>query len=257
MVTRRNSNRRHSIGNRRQSHALNHEKWKWLWRHPLTPLLFCIPFSEMPDTTNDRLALNKWTHCSSHMHKESMRRYHLKLGDKSNAGGVVLEGEPSCTHHGTPFTYIGAKVYCHTCKTTGFIAAKGPRLSDRMMGKESALEGDICICECNSPPTMIASQHNSFQEVRSEEKPPAPPPEPVKAQPPAQKHTHRIHAWDSSTGKSLAHQPYIAEMDGGAQQFGHTDENGIVTIETDVPTSFRIHFVFDAPKRNLKPSQGP
>jgi uncharacterized Zn-binding protein involved in type VI secretion len=90
-----------------------------------------------------------------------VQRFLLKKGDKSTAGGVVLEGEERCMHHGTALTYIGAKVYCHTCKTAGFIVAKGPRWPDHMMGKEQALEGDICVCKCDPPPVMIASQRDS------------------------------------------------------------------------------------------------
>ena len=33
------------------------------------------------------------------------------------------------------------------------------------MGKEQALEGDICLCKCDPAPVMIASQNRSFQEI--------------------------------------------------------------------------------------------
>jgi hypothetical protein len=61
-------------------------------------------------------------------------------------------------------TYIGAKVHCPTCKTDGTIAAKGPRWRSSIFGKEQALEGDICLCKCNPPPVMIASQRKGCQE---------------------------------------------------------------------------------------------
>lgn len=96
-----------------------------------------------------------------------MRRYLLKQGDKSSNGGVVTEGIPNCTHHGTPLTFVGAQVFCHGCKTVGHIAPKGPRWPDTMHGKEQALDGDICICQCVPPPVMIASQHDSFHTFES------------------------------------------------------------------------------------------
>ncbi|APR34196.1 PAAR domain-containing protein [Paraburkholderia sp. SOS3] len=93
-----------------------------------------------------------------------MRRFTLRKGDKSSADGVVLEGEERCMEFGRASTYIGAKVHCPACKTVGTIAAKGPRWPDSMFGKEQALEGDICLCKCNPPPVMIASQNRSFHE---------------------------------------------------------------------------------------------
>lgn len=185
-----------------------------------------------------------------------MRRYYLKQDDKSSALGVVVEGEPSCLHYGTPLTYVGAKVYCESCKTMGVIAAKGPRLSESMMGRQPALSGDVCICECDPPPIMHASQDNDYQDVHVEEKAPAPAPVPFKSQPPVQRHTQRILAWDSETGMPLPHQAYVAELEDGTRQSGRTDERGIATIETDAPQSFRIHIVFASPKRDLKPRRG-
>ncbi|MGN7102204.1 PAAR domain-containing protein [Ralstonia holmesii] len=98
-----------------------------------------------------------------------MRRNFLKKGDGSTAGAEVLEGEETCTHNGTALTFIGAKVYCYACKTVGLIAAQGPRWPDFMMEKEQALEGDICICKCQPPPIMIASQNDSFQSFEHHE----------------------------------------------------------------------------------------
>lgn len=96
-----------------------------------------------------------------------MRRYLLKKGDKSTNGGVVLEGVENCMHYGTPLTYIGAKVYCNGCKTTGVIVPKGPRWRDSMHGKEQALDGDLCVCKCTPSPIMLASQQDSFQSFDS------------------------------------------------------------------------------------------
>ena len=92
-----------------------------------------------------------------------MQRNYLKIGDKSSAGGIVIEEIPATTHLGTGLTFIGAKVSCPACKSTGQIAAKGPRLSFDMMGKKPALEDDICVCKCSPPPVMIASQTTMYE----------------------------------------------------------------------------------------------
>ena len=93
-----------------------------------------------------------------------MRRYYLKVGDKSTAGGTTIEGIPSCTHHGTELTFLGARVVCPACGTTGRIIPKGPRWTDNLMGKKAALDGDLCACKCDPPPLMLASQNTMFQD---------------------------------------------------------------------------------------------
>ncbi|QGZ62960.1 PAAR domain-containing protein [Paraburkholderia acidisoli] len=87
-----------------------------------------------------------------------MRRYLLRLGDKSTAGGVVVEGAENCSHRGIPVTFIGAKVWCEACKSEGYIKAVGPHRNATMLGKQQALDDDICICKCSPPPVLLASQ---------------------------------------------------------------------------------------------------
>lgn len=187
-----------------------------------------------------------------------MRRYYLKEGDQSSADGVVLEGEETCTHYGTAMTYLGAKVYCRTCKTVGFIVGKGPRLPDTMMDKEMALDGDICACKCDPPPVMIASQSDSFQDIDSgplaplpEEKGPSQPYETSSVR----DYSQRFFVCDSSTGKPLRNRRFIADVE-GEQQLGRTDGDGYATIETESPKTFRVHILFSSPKRDLIPGDG-
>ncbi|GAB3629361.1 hypothetical protein PTE30175_03756 [Pandoraea terrae] len=92
-----------------------------------------------------------------------MRRSYLKVGDKSSCDGTVVEGIPFMIHHGTPLTFLGAAVNCPSCKSTGRIGGKGPRLQYDFMGRQPAMEGDICICKCDPPPVMFASQSDMFQ----------------------------------------------------------------------------------------------
>lgn len=190
-----------------------------------------------------------------------MRRYYLKKGDRSSADGVILEGEETCTHYGTALAYLGAKIYCNTCKTEGFIAGKGPRLSDRIMGKESALDGDICICKCDPPPVLIASQDTDCQEVDAEaftrrlvEEKSSQTDKAVNTSS-DRKYSRRVFVWDSVTGEPLKNRRFIADV-GGEQQSGRTDADGYATVETGDSKMFRIHVVFSSPKRDLTPSEG-
>ncbi|CAB3781980.1 PAAR domain-containing protein [Paraburkholderia fynbosensis] len=98
-----------------------------------------------------------------------MKRYFIVLGDKTTAGGVVIQGEESCTNHGKPLAYHGAQVYCHACKTTGYICNIPPYRPMVLMGKQVALENDICICKCSPPPRLIPSQNNASMSFDAEE----------------------------------------------------------------------------------------
>lgn len=98
-----------------------------------------------------------------------MKRSYLKIGDKSSAGGVVAEGIPLMTHHGTNLTFVGASVSCPACHSTGKIVAKGPRWPGDLMGKQAALEGDVCACKCYPLPVMLASQSDMTMSFESHE----------------------------------------------------------------------------------------
>lgn len=98
-----------------------------------------------------------------------MRRAILKLGDKTAAGGVVLEGIDSCRHHGTPMTFIGAKIWCPACNSEGVIGWKGPHQKATLMGKQQALEGDLCLCRCDPSPVLLASQNSAWHVFEAHE----------------------------------------------------------------------------------------
>lgn len=98
-----------------------------------------------------------------------MRRAILKLGDKTTVGGNVLEGIDNCTHRGIPKTFIGAKIWCPACNSTGVIGWRGPHHSATMMGKQQALDGDVCICKCDAPPVCLASEDSPCHVFKSHE----------------------------------------------------------------------------------------
>lgn len=91
-----------------------------------------------------------------------MRRALIKLGDKTTAGGIVTEADHACTHHGAPLSYHGASIYCPACKRTGKACNVPPMRPMIFMGKQALLENDICLCGCNPPPRLIASQSTMY-----------------------------------------------------------------------------------------------
>ncbi|WP_118179525.1 PAAR domain-containing protein [Paraburkholderia phosphatilytica] len=84
------------------------------------------------------------------------RRFILK-GDKTDHDGVVEEGVEGSSFQGRPLAFIGAKVNCPRCNTTGVIVPDGPR-DMTVMGKTVALENDCCQCKCDPLPKLVASQ---------------------------------------------------------------------------------------------------
>jgi len=98
-----------------------------------------------------------------------MIRCTLLLGDRSTAGGHVVEGIPHCRVMGTEITFLGARVACPACKSTGVIIGAGPRHPNDWMGKSEALDGDICACRCKPAPVMIASQRQMFHRFTADE----------------------------------------------------------------------------------------
>ncbi|TCF97915.1 hypothetical protein BZM26_28430 [Paraburkholderia strydomiana] len=167
----------------------------------------------------------------------------LEAGRPLFGCGIVLEGEETCTHYGTAMTYLGAKVYCPTCKTVGVIAGKGPRLSDTMMGKEAALDGDICVCNYEPPPVMSASQNNSYQQVNPGALALSPLtnesawPHTAPSSMSSHKYSQRIFIADSVTGEPLRNRSFIVDVE-GEQRSGETDGDGTRSLRPTV----RKHF---------------
>lgn len=91
---------------------------------------------------------------------EMQERAYLKVGDRTTAGGVVIQGLEDADDCGMALTYLFAKVWCPACQSHGFIAPSGPRPKDDLMGKEPALEFDICQCQCTPKPLLLASQRD-------------------------------------------------------------------------------------------------
>jgi uncharacterized Zn-binding protein involved in type VI secretion len=91
-----------------------------------------------------------------------VERAFIKQGDRTTVGGVVIEGMEDMEHEGRCLSFLYAKVWCPVCKTDGRIFPRDglSREDFRMMGREPALEFDICQCKCDPKPLVLASQHD-------------------------------------------------------------------------------------------------
>lgn len=92
-----------------------------------------------------------------------MERFHITVGDRTTAGGIVRSGSDLSSIIDRAQACEGDQVSCPACRTLGVIACEGPRLVDTINGVNKALDGDICRCQCDPPPRLIASQTISSQ----------------------------------------------------------------------------------------------
>jgi uncharacterized Zn-binding protein involved in type VI secretion len=161
-----------------------------------------------------------------------VRRFFIVLGDKTTAGGVVIQGEESCRNHGKALAYHGAQIYCHACKTTGYICNVPPYRPMILMGKQVALENDICICKCDPPPRLIASQNNASMSFDSGELAKMGCLPDGRRMPESDSATvgsafdDRYQLLDANTGEPLAGVEYAIARANGQIEHGTTDADG-------------------------------
>ena len=87
-----------------------------------------------------------------------LKRFLITLGAPTTAGGKVTSAQHFRKINGVPVAYEGDKVWCPKCNSDGVIKPDGPRLADVYNGKQVALYDDLCICKCNPPPRLVATQ---------------------------------------------------------------------------------------------------
>lgn len=81
------------------------------------------------------------------------------VGDSLEHGGQILPyAGPVFTmgDAGRQIALIGGQAYCEACKSKGVIAKTGgPRRLDFL--SETAVDGDIVLCKCPTPPRIVAT----------------------------------------------------------------------------------------------------
>jgi uncharacterized Zn-binding protein involved in type VI secretion len=92
-----------------------------------------------------------------------LRRYYIRLGAKTTAGGVVKAAGTKDLLNGVAMAIEGDPIDCPACGTEGVIEAVPPRGSDTYNGKQFALSDDLCICRCSPSPKLLADQGAMYQ----------------------------------------------------------------------------------------------
>jgi uncharacterized Zn-binding protein involved in type VI secretion len=95
-----------------------------------------------------------------------MQRYLILGGDKTTTNGTVQATPTTIQLSGQDVAHEGDSVSCPACNTTGKIQCDGPRqVMTAPDGRHAALSDDLCICKCDPPPKLVASQNSMSVEV--------------------------------------------------------------------------------------------
>lgn len=85
-----------------------------------------------------------------------MNRRIAVVGDSLSTGGTINPyGGPPFLVHGHQAALIGGSAFCTACQSTGIIAKAGGPYRLKFQG-EVALDRDIVLCGCSTPPSIIA-----------------------------------------------------------------------------------------------------
>jgi len=93
-----------------------------------------------------------------------MQRLVLCVGDPPSTGGYIQPVSVAYPHTimGHQAAYIGQGAFCNACKSSGVIAKAGGPYRSTHNGKEVALDRDILVCGCPTPPPLIATRQSIF-----------------------------------------------------------------------------------------------
>ncbi|WP_414441878.1 PAAR domain-containing protein [Burkholderia sp. 22PA0106] len=92
-----------------------------------------------------------------------VRRYDILKGDRTTSDGTVLGGDFNDRVGDREQAYEQDDVWCPACQSIGRIVCYGARLSMKgPAGREAALDGDLCVCQCDVPPRLLPSQTTSY-----------------------------------------------------------------------------------------------
>lgn len=87
-----------------------------------------------------------------------MRRYTITLGASTTSGGKVIMATANGSINGVKIAVESDVIFCPACKSQGKILCVGPRIPETWNGKQVALENDLCICACPTPPKLVPNQ---------------------------------------------------------------------------------------------------
>lgn len=158
-----------------------------------------------------------------------MKRYTITLGATTTAGGKVILASSNGSINGVPIALEGDLIICPACKSQGQIKCIEPRIPELWNGKKVALENDLCLCGCPSPPRLMPNQTlrcqnlSGFSEGKSAETSPG-----TTAMGPGagSAFDDRFFLFDEETDQPMAHTEYAIRRENGNLEYGVTDAKG-------------------------------
>lgn len=141
----------------------------------------------------------------------------------------MLDGIPNNMHHGVPLSYEGARIHCPACNSEGYAQKVPPFWPMSMMGKAAILDGDLCICKCNPPPTLIASQTDRSMSFESQPASVGDAAYRSAASSNAIRHDQHFRIINSD-GNPVSGLPFRIEVSGGETVTGTTSADGLTKL---------------------------
>lgn len=174
------------------------------------------------------------------------KRYNCCLGASTTAGGVIVAASGQGRIEGRELAVEGDPIHCPACNRLGRILCVPPRTSEIWHGKQAALEGDLCICQCEPPPKLIANQQLKSNSTSEDELPPLVP-SPLSAMIAGIEKSlfnERFQLHDDS-GAAAVGANYMIERASGEIEKGVTDAKGFTHIlsSTNTAESIKIYFL--------------
>ena len=173
-------------------------------------------------------------------------RFHITINAKTTVGGIVTSATHFASTNGLQLALEGDSIDCPACHSKGRIKCDGPRISSTFNGKENALSDDLCICNCDPPPKLVAIQEQMYQTVNDAGGNDRANTSRFAASTlPGGTHDLAFEVKDE-TGLPLVGYPYVIELANGIRLEGITDRDGLtgkvgaVSAETATLTVYAL-----------------
>lgn len=184
-----------------------------------------------------------------------MKRRIAVVHDRLTSGGFVLpEQTTGFMFDGHAAALIGGEAYCVKCKSRGLICPSGgdQRLAYEP-GRQTALDGDLVLCKCATPPRIIALLageswcDDGYEPAASEASPAAQSP---KANDPPVTYDQQFILLDTTTREPFRNTRYRIRGSAGVLAEGMTDNQGRTQrITTDRAESLRLELLIASNER--------
>ncbi|WP_229257365.1 PAAR domain-containing protein [Duganella callida] len=158
-----------------------------------------------------------------------MKRHTITLGASTACGGKVISASSHGSINGVAIALEGDVIFCPSCNSEGKIQCVGPRIPETWNGKNVALENDLCVCGCPSPPRLVPNQSIRCQVIGETDA------DMSQATASAAAETangtimmfdDRYVLIDEETGDPLPKTEYALRRENGEVEFGTTDSQG-------------------------------